>query len=138
MTSNLRELADKALELSGKATKGPWQALIQRYNAGVESCGPLLRCLDFRDTDAADDQARQDAAFIAFARDALPKLAEEYLRPTSIAAQNYRHVTDLEIKIATAREALQEMYITLITVEDADIALEEILPAMRGALEAIK
>ena len=63
-------------QLCEKATAGPWDNRANVRTVGVD-CIPLnLRCCSWAETPVASDrgQAEHDAAFIAAARDALPRL----------------------------------------------------------------
>ncbi len=92
MTDSMRALAQTALELSERATEGPWfvnyiaNALRSMRKVGQDAAdldgyAPDLNC-------PRDD----DAVFIAFARTSLPKLAQHVLAVEEFFGEDPRHV----------------------------------------------
>ncbi len=91
MTLSLPALALEAIRLGEKATVGPWRT----YPIHGEEYGEVFGAKGV-DADARITlHSAADASFIAFARTALPQLAQAYL--------------ELEAKLKVAREALKQI-----------------------------
>src|SRR3989304_998991 len=88
MTEDLKALAERAIELAGEATAGPWHTLKMAETlapefrvTGIygEDCKIYHAKLDPICLPETHERQIADATFIAFARTALPKLAQAYL-----------------------------------------------------------
>ncbi len=114
MSTDLRALAQKSLELAGKASR-EWPKDFGRNDSDgfpAMAIGPIT----------SDEQAQDDQDFIAFARTALPELAQVYLDIESFFGEDPRHVIakletalgqafrgrdQAQAKLTIAREALE-------------------------------
>lgn len=115
MTS-LRDLATRALELSEKATCGPWESIMRggfpHFRMPCEKQrGDGWHTVEI---DTCDGRSGYNTDLIAFSRTALPQLAEGYLFNESIKMDHVERYTrdadrieKLEAKLAVAREALE-------------------------------
>lgn len=97
----MSDLAKKALELSERASLGPWDMAPTEHSWTVMSVGlrnPIRSQCYF---DARDNAPRSavvmdaaDAAFIAFSREALPALAEEVMRLREALEATRRYIVN--------------------------------------------
>lgn len=138
MTDSLRTLAETALQLSERATEGPWEFRATEHSGGIQFVVAPNAPRNDNGTEfiPADCSHGYNGRLIAFSRTALPKLARAYLyvlqmkdeqsvtacRISKIMLENDKRVKDFEqqltevsARLAVAREALTlvEAHITI-------------------------